>query len=73
MPMNASTWSIRNPIPVVLLFVLLAFGGLMAFSAMKVQNFPDIDMPEVTVTAALPGASPAQMETARARRRAAQR
>ena len=29
---------------------------------MKVQNFPDIDLPTVTVTAALPGAAPAQLE-----------
>ena len=40
----------------------------MAFEAMKVQNFPDIDLPTVTVTAALPGASPAQLETDVARK-----
>jgi multidrug efflux pump subunit AcrB len=68
MPMNLSAWSIRNPIPVVLLFVLLTFSGLMGFSAMKIQNFPDMDVPTVTVTAALPGASPSQLETEVARR-----
>ena len=66
--MNLSAWSIRNPIPVVLLFLLLTFGGLMGFSAMKIQNFPDMDVPTVTVTAALPGASPSQLETEVARR-----
>ena len=35
---------------------------------MKVQNFPDIDLPTVTVTAALPGASPSQLETDVARK-----
>ncbi len=35
---------------------------------MKIQNFPDIDLPTVTVTAALPGAAPAQMETEVARK-----
>ena len=35
---------------------------------MKIQQFPDIDLPTVTVTAALPGASPAQMETDVARK-----
>jgi multidrug efflux pump subunit AcrB len=25
--MNVSAWSIRNPIPAVMLFVLLTFGG----------------------------------------------
>ena len=35
---------------------------------MKIQNFPDIDLPTVTVTASLPGAAPAQMETEVARK-----
>ena len=66
--MNVSAWSIKNPIPAVLLFIMLTLVGLMGFSGMKVQNFPDIDLPTVTVTAALPGASPAQLETEVARK-----
>ncbi|MFW7346125.1 MAG: efflux RND transporter permease subunit [Pigmentiphaga sp.] len=66
--MNVSTWSIRNPIPSVMLFVLLTFAGLLSFSAMKVQNFPDIDLPMVMVTASLPGASPSQLENDVARK-----
>ena len=65
---NVSSWSIRNPIPAVMLFVLLTFAGMLAFNAMKVQNFPDIDLPTVMVTAALPGAAPAQLETDVARK-----
>lgn len=63
MSFNVSAWSIRNPTPAILLFILLSFAGLMAFRAMKIQNFPDITPPEVTVTVSLPGASPAQLET----------
>lgn len=66
--MNVSAWSIRNPIPAVMLFVLLTFGGLLSFKTMKVQNFPDIDLPTVMVTASLPGAAPAQLETDVARK-----
>ncbi len=66
--MNVSAWSIRNPIAAVMLFVLLTFAGLLGFKAMKVQNFPDIDLPTVSVTAVLPGASPGQMETDVARK-----
>ena len=65
---NVSTWSIRNPIPAVLLFLMLTVLGLMAFKGMKIQQFPDIDLPTVTVTASLPGAAPAQMETEVARK-----
>jgi len=66
--MNVSSWSIRNPIPAVMLFVLLTFAGFLSFSAMKVQNFPDIDLPTVSVNASLPGAAPAQLETDVARK-----
>src|SRR6478736_3225893 len=66
--MNVSAWSIRNPIPAVMLFVLLSFGGFISFNAMKVQNFPDIDLPTITVTAALPGAAPSQLENDVARK-----
>ncbi len=68
MTINVSAWSIRNPTPSVLLFVMLTLAGLMGFQAMKIQNFPDIDLPTVTVNAALPGAAPAQLETEVARR-----
>ncbi|MCW5664996.1 MAG: efflux RND transporter permease subunit [Piscinibacter sp.] len=61
--MNVSSWSIRNPTPSILLFVMLTLAGLFGFRAMKIQNFPDIDLPMVTVTASLPGASPGQLET----------
>ncbi len=57
--MNVSAWSIRNPIPAVLLFLMLSLFGVVAFTRMKVQQFPDIDLPTVAVTATLPGAAPA--------------
>ncbi|WP_172197408.1 efflux RND transporter permease subunit [Niveibacterium sp. COAC-50] len=66
--MNVSSWSIRNPIPALLFFVLLTAAGIVGFRAMKIQNFPDIDLPMVVVTASLPGASPAQLETEVARK-----
>src|SRR5450830_1621732 len=66
--MNVSAWSIRNPIPAVMLFVLLTLAGLLSFKFMKVQNFPDIDLPTVNVTALLPGAAPGQLETDVARK-----
>jgi multidrug efflux pump subunit AcrB len=65
---NVSSWSIKNPIPGLLLFIMLTAVGLMSFKAMKIQNFPDIDLPTVTVTASLPGASPSQLETDVARK-----
>ena len=66
--MNVSAWSIRNPIAALMVFVLLSFAGMVGFGAMKVQNFPDIDLPTVSVSTSLPGAAPAQLETEVARR-----
>lgn len=66
--MNLSAWSIRNPVPALMLFVLLTLGGLVSFKFMKVQNFPDMDLPVVIVTAVLPGASPSQLESDVARK-----
>src|SRR5690606_14840725 len=42
--------------------------GLLAFHRASVQNFPDVDLPLITVTASLPGTAPAQMETEVARK-----
>ncbi|MFA1672150.1 efflux RND transporter permease subunit [Rhizobium mongolense] len=66
--MNFSAWSIRNPVPAVLLFILLTAGGLIAFDRLSVQNFPDIDLPTVQINATLEGAAPAQLETEVARK-----
>lgn len=66
--MNLATWSIRNPIPSVLLFMLLAFAGLWGFARLPVQDLPDLDLPAVTITLIQPGAAPAQLETEVARK-----
>ncbi|MFI3135258.1 MAG: efflux RND transporter permease subunit [Methylococcaceae bacterium] len=66
--MNFSTLSIKNPVPAIVLFILLTFAGLLAFKASVVQDFPDIDLPTVMISAVLPGAAPAQLETDVARK-----
>lgn len=66
--MNFSAWSIRNPVPAILLFVMLTAGGLLAFKQLPIQNFPDMDLPTINVTATLEGAAPTQLETEVARK-----
>ncbi len=66
--MNVSAWSIRHPVPAILLFALLTLIGLMAFRALGVQNFPDIELPTVIVSAGLEGADPTQLEAEVARK-----
>ncbi|WP_288760265.1 efflux RND transporter permease subunit [uncultured Brevundimonas sp.] len=57
-----SSWAIKNPIPIILLFILLTLAGITGFAGMRINNNPDIDFPIVAVTAARPGAAPAEME-----------
>lgn len=66
--MNFATWSIRNPIPSILLFILLTFAGLWGFNRLNIQSFPDLDLPTITISLRLPGAAPSQLETEVARK-----
>ncbi|WP_332656562.1 efflux RND transporter permease subunit [Brevundimonas sp.] len=59
---NISSWSIRNPIPIILMFVLLTLAGVNGFMGMRINNNPDIDFPLVFVYAGRPGAAPSEME-----------
>jgi multidrug efflux pump subunit AcrB len=66
--MNLATWSIRDPIPSLLLFVVLSLAGLWGFRALPIQDMPDFSLPSVTVTLAQPGVAPAQLEADVARK-----
>lgn len=66
--MNLATWSIRNPIPAIMLFVVLALAGLWGFRALPIQSFPDLDLPVINVMLIQPGAAPSQLETEVARK-----
>ena len=66
--MNLAIWSIRNPIPAILLFVALSLLGIQGFGSLAIQNLPDIELPTVIVTLSQPGAAPAQLETDVARK-----
>ncbi|MDO9165935.1 MAG: efflux RND transporter permease subunit, partial [Rhodoferax sp.] len=66
--MNFSSLSIKNPVPAIMLFALLSLAGILSFRASVVQDFPDIELPIVTISATLSGAAPAQLETEVARK-----
>lgn len=61
--MNFSALAIKKPIPVILLFIILTVAGFMSFGRLPVQSLPDFDLPTITVSVSLPGATPATMET----------
>jgi hydrophobe/amphiphile efflux-1 (HAE1) family protein len=68
MNFNVSAWSIRNPVPPVVLFVVLCFLGAMSFMTLPVTRFPNIDVPVISVTVTQSGAAPSELETQVTRR-----
>ncbi len=60
---NVSSWSIRNPIPGIVLFAVLALLGTLSFLKLPVTRFPNIDVPVITVTVTQSGAAPAELES----------
>uniref|UniRef100_UPI0035CC47DB efflux RND transporter permease subunit n=1 Tax=uncultured Sphingomonas sp. TaxID=158754 RepID=UPI0035CC47DB len=60
---NISAWSIRNPVPSIVLFFMLTIAGIVSFRSLDVNNQPDIDFPVVIVDITQPGAAPTELET----------
>ncbi|MDP1954370.1 MAG: efflux RND transporter permease subunit [Polaromonas sp.] len=59
--MNLSEPFVRRPVATVLLTIGLALAGLGAFFVLPVSPLPQVDFPTISVSASLPGASPATM------------
>jgi len=65
---NISAWSIRNPVPSIVLFVALTLAGWVSFMRMDVNQNPEITFPGVVVVVSQPGAAPTELETQVAQR-----
>ncbi len=65
---NISAWSIRQPIPSILLFLILSISGMICYFNLGIDENPNIDMPTVIVTVTENGAAPSELETQVARR-----
>ncbi|SEP70248.1 hydrophobic/amphiphilic exporter-1, HAE1 family [Faunimonas pinastri] len=58
-----SSWSIRHPVPTIVLFLVLTIAGAVSFLRLRTNSMPDIDLPVVVVTVTQPGAAPSELET----------
>jgi len=58
---NISSVFIKRPVATTLLTVGLTLGGMIAFAVLPVASLPPVDLSAITVSAALPGASPENM------------
>ncbi|MDP3814030.1 efflux RND transporter permease subunit [Pseudomonas sp.] len=61
--MTLSDICIRRPVFASVLSLILVLLGLMAYARLSVREYPNIDVPIVTVNVSYPGASPEIMES----------
>lgn len=62
--MNLSEPFIRRPVGTTLLTIAITLAGIVAYFQLPVAPLPRVDMPTISVGAALPGASPETMASA---------
>ena len=61
--MRLSDVCIRRPVFATVLSLVLVLVGLMAYQRLSVREYPNVDVPIVTVNVTYPGASPEIMES----------
>jgi HAE1 family hydrophobic/amphiphilic exporter-1 len=61
--LRLSTWGIKNPIPVSLVFIAAVLAGTVAYNALPIKRFPNITFPAVGILVTENGAAPAEVET----------
>jgi len=59
---NISAWSIRQPVPGLVLFMVLVALGYVSFGQLPVTRFPNIDVPILQVRVYQSGAAPSELE-----------
>ncbi|MEL7069126.1 MAG: efflux RND transporter permease subunit [Cyanobacteria bacterium J06581_3] len=60
---NISEFSIKRPVPTIVLFLVLTIAGFVAFGQLGIDANPNIDVPAVVVEVRQTGAGPEEMET----------
>ncbi len=63
MSFHISTWSVKNPVSVLVLFLCLGIFGLFSFFQLGINDQPNIDVPIVQVTISQRGAGPEELES----------
>lgn len=61
--MNFATLSLKRPIFISCLVILMIVGGLVSMTTLPVDFYPKVDTPYVVVTINYPGAGPKEVET----------
>ena len=60
--MKLTKFAIERPVTTTMLFIALAFFGIMAYMNVGVNMMPKVNSPSIMVTTVLPGATPEELE-----------
>jgi multidrug efflux pump subunit AcrB len=60
--LNISAWSIRRPLPAIVLSIIAVLLGWFSFTKLPITRYPAVDVPIVSVIVTQFGASPAELE-----------
>ena len=63
MAINISAWSIRHPLPPLVMAAAIVALGYISFTKLPVTRMPNVDVPVVSVTVTQFGAAPAELES----------
>ncbi|MGH6834342.1 MAG: efflux RND transporter permease subunit [Methylocella sp.] len=63
MALNVSAWSIRRPLPSIVMSIILLLLGWTSFNKLPITRLPNADIPVVSVVVTQFGAAPAELET----------
>jgi multidrug efflux pump subunit AcrB len=63
MAINFSSWSIRHPLPPIVVAGALIMLGLISFNRLPITRMPNVDAPVISVTVMQFGAAPAELES----------
>lgn len=63
MSFHVSDWSVKNPVPTLVLFLVLGVVGWFSFLQLGINDQPNIDLPVVQVLVTQSGAGPTELET----------
>jgi len=62
MAVNISAWSIRQPLPSIVMGIIIMLLGWMSFNKLPITRLPNVDIPVIAVTITQFGAAPAELE-----------
>src|SRR5215471_11967908 len=63
MAVNISAWSIRQPLPAIVMAIVIVVLGWLSFMRLPITRLPNVELPVISVTVVQFGTAPAELES----------